>query len=139
MKKRRFLQICTVLLLMTAAAVLGLMHVRQKLSAGTVRLESAETREAWLNLHGWRVGDPADTPIRLPESWQTDAGLQWLQIQHSQGLHPERYAGMQAVRYVYPVEQGRSEHQRAELILCGSELVGAEIYDASTQLMQAVY
>ena len=137
--KHRFLQICTVLVLMLTAAALCLMHVRRSLSAGTVRLESAETRGAWLNLHGWHVGEPTDSEVRLPDTWQTAAGQRWLQIQQSQGLDPERYAGKQAVRYVYPVEQGSSPYQRAELILCGSELVGAEIYDAATQLMQPVY
>lgn len=137
--KRRFLQICAALVLVLAFAALFLLRMSRTYAADEIRLESAETREAFLNLHGWRVGEPTDSEMLLPDIWQTAAGARWLQIQQSQGLHPERYAGQNAVRYVYPVEQGRTDYQRAELILCGNVLVGAEIYDASTQLMQPVY
>ena len=101
-------------------------------------LADESARTAWLEIRGWQVTEPAVTQMRMPEAWQTQQGQSWLRLQAAQGLHPEDYAGCDAMRYLYPVTNEGSEYVYAELILCGDVLIGAQVYDASTQLMQSV-
>ena len=101
-------------------------------------LADGAAREAWLNLRGWQVGEPEITEVRLPQSWQSDAGQSWLRLQTAQGLYPERFAGCDAVRCLYPVTDPQRQHLFAELLLCENVLVGAQVYDAGTGLMQSV-
>lgn len=134
---KRMLRLFAAMLLLLAAGFL----LRQRLHPApqdAVILADAQSREAWLNLRGWVVAEPAVSETYLPDEWKTPAGQRWLQLQHGQGLSPERYAGCAAKRYVYPVENGGSAHLFAELLLCGDALAGAQIYDAQTQVMRSV-
>ena len=140
MKKptQNFLRLAGVLMLLLMFGALFYLSARKPPESDEITLADSETREAWLNLRGWRVDEPEITEIRMPQVWQTEAGINWLSLQNAQGLHPERYAGCDAVRYLYPVLNGANAYYCAELLLCGDVLVGAQIYDASTQLMMAV-
>ena len=135
-------------ILLKAAAVAGgllclgllfAMHTKKQApQSDAVLLSTPQMREAWLNLRGWQVGAPEVTQTQVPQEWRTDAGQQWLALQAAQGLHPERCAGEPAARYVYPVLNAPNAYYYAELLLCGDTLIGAQIYDASTQAMQSV-
>lgn len=103
-----------------------------------ILLETDAEREAWLNLRGWRVGEPEISEAVLPAEWQTLNGQRWLTLQQTQGLSPEHYAGQTVTRYLYPVENGGTDETYAELLLCGDALCGAQIYDAETQIMRPV-
>lgn len=103
-----------------------------------ILLETEAEREAWLNLRGWRVGEPEVSEAVLPTEWRTVNGQRWLSLQQTQGLSPERYAGETVTRYLYPVQNGGSEETYAELLLSGDALCGAQIYDAETQVMRSV-
>ena len=128
--------------LLFLAAFCGLVVYAALQNRGTeqpaLTLSDEASRTAWLELRGWQVGTPEVTQMRVPDSWQTPAGQSWLRLQSAQGLHPEDYAGCAAERYLYPVQNTGSDYMYAELILCGDILIGAQIYDASTQLMQSV-
>lgn len=131
-------------LLRTAAAVLlaavaacGLVVIRyEKMRRKQIILASAETREAWLNLRGWRVQEPSAASARMPAAFSTQAGQNWLTLQHQQGLAPEQFAGQPVTRYTYPLADGTARY--AEIWLCGDVLAGAYIYDAQTQIMRPV-
>lgn len=134
---RRMLRLFAVMLLLLAAGFL-LRQRLQRAPQDAVILSDAQAREAWLNLRGWVVAEPAVSETYLPCEWVTPAGQRWLQLQHGQGLSPEQYAGSAAKRYVYPVENGGKTHLYAELLLCGDALAGAQVYDAQTQVMRSV-
>ena len=125
------------LLLLTAAAAVLYTQSRTP-NKDPLRLADETARTAWLTMRGWQVGEPEISETQIPVSWQTVPGQSWLRLQAAQGLHPEDYAGCAATRVRYPVTNGGSEYMYAELLLCGDILVGAQVYDASTQLMQSV-
>ena len=135
-----FLRIGTALALLLLLTGLFLLRSRQSaaLPKEEILLADAQSREAWLNLCGWRVGAPEVSETCVPSEWKTPAGQCWLRLQHQQGFSPEQYAGSRAVRYVYPAENAATENCRAELLLCGDVLIGAQVYDAETQLMRPV-
>gem|GEM_PF-2100330 len=127
------------LLLAAVCAAVSLSAARQKPQTQTgVSLADEASRTAWLELRGWQVGTPTVTQIQIPQTWETQQGQSWLRLQAAQGLHPEAYAGCTALRYLYPVTGTESEYLYAELILCGDVLIGAQVYDAATRLMQSV-
>lgn len=131
---------CAVCLFAAAAAVCAqrVLSARQP-DAEAILLETDAEREAWLNLHGWRVSQPERTETRVPALFQTSAGQAWLGLQHAQGLWPEQFAGVSAVRYVYPVENTAQQELYAELLLSAEGiLIGAQVYSAETGLMQTV-
>ena len=103
-----------------------------------ILLETEAERKAWLNLRGWRVGEPEISEAVLPAEWTTVSGQRWLSLQQEQGLSPEYYAGKAVTRYLYPIENGETPELFAELYLCGDTLCGAHIYHAETQIMQTV-
>ena len=127
-------------LFLTAAAVCGavLLQSRAESQRTEITLRDEAERTAWLSLRGWQVGEPAVSQSLVPDTFQTQPGQSWLRLQAAQGLHPEKYAGCEATRYLYPVTNGGSKYVYAELLLCGDILIGAQVYDASTQLMQSV-
>lgn len=133
-------------LLRTAAAAMLLLifgilfslTAKKPVKQDAVILSTPQMREAWLNLRGWKVDSPQTETIRIPQSWQTQAGQRWLSIQTEQGFTPEQYAGQEATQYRYPVLNAPNEWYIAELLLCGQTLIAADIYDASTQIMQKV-
>lgn len=100
--------------------------------------DSAEGREAWLNLRGWQVGAPEISEAVMPEEWLMPNGQSWLQLQHAQGISPESFAGAEITRCLYPVTGDSGHNLYAELLLCENALAGAVIYDAETQLMRPV-
>lgn len=100
--------------------------------------ESAEGRIAWLNLRGWQVDSPEISATVMPEEWLTPNGQSWLNLQHSQGISPEQFAGMEITRYIFPVKNGAKPNLYAELLLCENALAGAVVYDTETQLMRPV-
>ncbi len=128
------------LLLLAAVCAAILLSVRQKPQDEETGLLLADeaSRTAWLELRGWQVGTPTVTQIQIPQTWETQQGQSWLRLQAAQDLHPERYGGCTASRYLYPVTGTESEYLYAELILCGDVLIGAQVYDAATRLMQSV-
>jgi hypothetical protein len=126
-------------ILLAAVAAYGLFaHKAAQMREKQVTLASAETREAWLNLRGWRVGEPTVTETLMPAEFLTQAGQNWLRIQHAQGIYPERFAGAELTRYLYPVTDAANSTTYAELLLCGDVLAGAQVYDAATQIMRPV-
>ena len=121
------------------AAFAGLFFLRtQQRQHSEITLADAASRTAWLNLRGWRVGEETQSETRIPYTWQTAAGKRWLELQHAQGLFPEQFGGRAALRCVYPVENSGGGMLCAELLLCEGELVGAQVYNAETQIMQSV-
>lgn len=100
--------------------------------------ERAESRAAWLELRGWQVGTPEITAAVMPQEWLTPNGQNWLNLQHSQGITPEQFAGREITRCVYPVTNGTKSSLYAELLLCENALAGAVVYDSETQLMRPV-
>ena len=126
-----------ILLLLLTAGIFA-ARTKQKPPPDAVILPDAAAREAWLALRGWQVGEPAVSETRIPAEWKTSAGQQWLALQHQQGLSPEQYAGLAAKRSLYPAENAGSAHCKAELLLCGDALAGAQIYDEETQVMRPV-
>lgn len=124
------------LLLLMAGLFAAKAHTKPKPDA--VILPDAAAREAWLTLRGWQLGTPAVSETVIPCEWKTPAGQQWLSLQHQQGLSPEQYAGLAAKRYLYPAENAGSAHCKAELLLCGDALAGAQIYDEETRVMRPV-
>lgn len=124
------------LLLLLAAVYAARQRIRPPQDA--VILPDAAAREAWLTLRGWQLGEPAVSDTQIPSEWKTPAGQGWLLLQHQQGLTPEQYAGCAAKRYLYPAENGVSAHCKAELLLSGDALIGAQIYDEETQVMYPV-
>lgn len=131
---KRFCAAAAGILLLILLVILPMRTAR----SDTVTLADAAAREAWLNLRGWQVTEAETSEITLPQSWQTAAGQSWLRLQSAQGLHPEEYAGKKALRVLYNVPDDTRKHLRAELLLCGNVLVGAQIFDAESGLMQAV-
>ena len=115
-----------------------LLLPRHAAESEDILLAADAAREAWLNLRGWEVGEPVTAAAQMPETWQTVRGQQWFTMQHAQGLSPERFAGMEITRYIYPLTDDESGCKYAELWLCGDVLAGAMIYDASSQLMAPV-
>ena len=97
-----------------------------------IHLSDAEKREAWLNLYGWEVTLISETVTQLPSCYRTQAGMAWESIQRSQGLSPTSFAGMQAKRYLYHIDNLCADTYYAELLLCGDVLVGAVGFDAVT-------
>ena len=136
-KQRKVLRrigILILLLLLTAAVFAA--GTKQRAPQNAVILPDAAAREAWLALRGWQVGEPAVSETCIPAEWKTPAGQQWLALQHQQGLSPEQFAGLTATRYLYPAENAGSAFCKAELLLCGDVLAGAQIYDEQTQIMR---
>ncbi|MBR5722942.1 MAG: DUF4830 domain-containing protein [Oscillospiraceae bacterium] len=133
-----FLRTGILLLLLLLTAGLFAAKMRTKQPQDAVILPDAAAREAWLTLRGWQLGTPSVSDTCIPAAWNTPAGLQWLALQHQQGLSPEQYAGLAAKRYLYPAENAGSAHCKAELLLCGDALAGAQIYDEETQVMRPV-
>ena len=133
-----------VLLLCLAAAAAGIICLNHFGGAKTpqenheIRLPDAATREAWLNLYGFAVTPISEESPRMPSNYQTDAGKHWLELQQMQGISPTAFAGRDAVRYVYHVDNVAADTCFAELYLCGDRLAGAVIFDASTQEMMRV-
>ncbi|MBR3267332.1 MAG: DUF4830 domain-containing protein [Oscillospiraceae bacterium] len=132
-------------ILFAAAAILllaiGFLFSRKKPQnrpQNAVILKTPQMCEAWLNLRGWRVSAPEITQTVIPQQWKTEPGQRWLTLQMQQGFDPAAYAGKEAVRYTFPVLNAPGSECRAELLLCGDTLIAAQIYDASTQIMQAV-
>ena len=137
MKKNRHPLLRAGLFLLTAAAILAAAKYLQKPAATEpLQLPTPQQRASFLRLRGWQVGEEEAHSAVLPQSWETAAGASWLQMQQTQGLHPENYAGSEAVRYLYAVKD--SPNTFAELWLVGDSLVGAEIYSTETGLMQSV-
>lgn len=118
------------------AGLFTLLHREPQHEA--IILETAAEREAWLNLGGWRVGEPESSAAVMPDEWVTLNGQRFLALQQTQGLSPEQFAGEAVMRYVYPVENGSAPELYAELWLCGDALCAALIYDAETQIMRPV-
>ena len=79
-----------------------------------------------------------DSAAVMPEEWLTPNGQSWLNLQHSQGISPEQFAGMEITRYIFPVKNGAKPNLYAELLLCENALAGAVVYDTETQLMRPV-
>ena len=122
-------------------AAVGLRHAAERYSpeAEPVVLATDAEREAWLNLHGWRVSAPQISQTRIPAVWRTSVGQAWLSMQHTQGFSPERFAGCDAVRVCYPVENAAQPELCAELLLTADGiLVGAQVYSGETGVMQTV-
>ena len=133
-----FMKIAAAAALIAAACWLLPKLPQETAGADQIVLKDDAAREAWLNLRGWQVGTPDVTEIRLPHAWQSDAGQSWLRLQTAQGLCPEQFVGRDAVRFLYPVPDNQRAHLYAELLLCDNILVGAQVYDAETGLMQSV-
>ena len=134
--KKRILRtgiLCLLLLLLSAVLLM-----RKKPQQDAVILQNAASAEAWLTLHGWKLGAPTVRNTQIPDAWYTAVGQQWLELQHRQGITPEQYAGLPAKQYLYPVENGISPHCKAELLIVGDALAGAQIYDEETQLIYPV-
>lgn len=126
---------------LAAAAFCGAAYwasQERKTEENALCLADESARTAWLMLRGWEVGDPETAFMRVPDSYQTAQGQRWLTLQAAQGLHPEEHAGCEALRYRYPVRNGGGDNWYAELILCGNTLIGAQVYDAATGVMQSV-
>ncbi len=123
-------------LCVTAAAAAVLLRGQPEPEAPGILLETADERIAWLNLRGWQTGAETQVQTQIPREWKTSAGQRWLQLQHAQGLYPEQFGGQQALRCVYPIAE--SDVLFAELLLCDGMLVGAQVYNAETRLMQSV-
>lgn len=136
--KKQFFRIAAAAALFTAAVLFLPRFTKQPAQTDYIILADDAAREAWLNLRGWQVSAPEITEIRLPHTWQTEQGQSWLRLQAAQGLHPEQFAGEDAVRCLYPVPDAQRQHLYAELLLCGNILVGAQVYDAASGLMQSV-
>jgi len=120
------------------AAALLLIPQQNNQTADHIILADDAARIAWLNLRGWQVDQPDISEIRLPNAWQTELGQNWLRLQSAQGLHPEQFAGQNATRCLYPIPDDLRPHLFAELLLCDNILVGAQVYDAESGLMQSV-
>lgn len=118
----------------------GTAHLLRKPDQPQTELlpETAQGRAAWLELRGWQVGTPEISAAVMPEEWRTPNGQSWLDLQHSQGISPENFAGMEITRCVYPVTNDTRSDIYAELLLCENALAGAVIYDPETQLMRPV-
>lgn len=137
--KKQIRVFCAVCIIGAAAALLVQYACKEPAPAPEhILLETDAEREGWLNLRGWRVGQPECTQTRIPLRFETPEGQRWLVIQNAQGLHPENFPGAQAQRYLYPVENDANRPLFLELLLCDGILVGAQVYDAATQLMQSV-
>jgi hypothetical protein len=133
-----FLRTGILLLLLLLLAGVWTLRMHAKPPQDAVLLPDAAAREAWLTLRGWQLGEAKISDTQIPYEWKTPAGMQWLALQHQQGLSPEQYAGCTAKRYLYPAENGVSAHCKAELLLCGDALAGAQVYDEETQIMYPV-
>lgn len=140
MKKnsQNFIRAAAAAMLLLIFGLLFSLTAKKPAQRDEIILSTPQMREAWLNLRGWRVGVPEVTETRVPESWETAAGQRWLTLQAEQGFSPEHYAGQTASRFLYPVLNAPNEWYTAELLLCGDTLIAAEVYDASTQVMQKV-
>ena len=134
--KKRLLRTVILCLLLLLLAAVWLMRKQPQQDA--VILPDAAAAEAWLTLHGWQLGEPAVRDTQIPDAWSTAAGQRWLTVQHQQGISPEQYAGQCAKQYLYPVENWVSPHCKAELLIAGDALAGAQIYDEETQLIYPV-
>lgn len=136
-KKPGYLLIAAVFLLLAAGALFAAVHTHnlRRKAQEILTLADENARTHWLGLHGWQAGEPAVSETVVPTEWVTDAGQHWLAIQHSLALTPENFAGEPAVRYTYPLAQ---ENLRAELLLCGDVLIGAQIYDLSDGSIRSV-
>lgn len=135
--KQKRLRFFVFLLIAAAAALLYRLHTGSS-SQGVPLPDTDAAVISWLKLHGWKASEPVRSETVMPEQWMTLQGQEWLRIQHTQGLHPESYAGKPVTRCVLTVENGNADC-RAELWLCENELAGAEIYQAETQIIQPVY
>ncbi|MBP0967349.1 MAG: DUF4830 domain-containing protein [Oscillospiraceae bacterium] len=136
--KKRFFRTGILFLLLLLLAAVSVLRQRTEPAQNAVILPDEAAAEAWLTLHGWQIGEPDVSETQIPAEWKTPAGQRWLALQHQQGLSPEQYAGCAAKRYLFPAENGVSPHCRAELLLCGDALAGAQVYDEETQLMYPV-
>lgn len=125
-------------LCLTAAIAAAAWNNRQTPAESSILLETEAERTAWLNLRGWQVGAVQQSQTQIPQTWKTPAGQRWLQLQHAQGLEPLRFGGKPALRCVYPVENSAGQPLYAELLLCEGVLVGAQVYNAETQIMQSL-
>ena len=134
--KKNGLEVCfAIIVLLTAAAVIA--HPKAP-PEEQILLETEDARQQWLHLRGWQVSEPECTSVVIPDQWRTVQGENWLRLQHAQGFSPERYAGQQAEKYIYQIDSDTACAYRAELWLCSNILIGAEVYDAKTQIMQSV-
>ena len=125
-------------LCIVGAAIAVLSQSRSPAEKNCILLETPAEREAWLNLRGWQVGTPQASSTRVPQQWLTLPGQCWLNIQNQQGLHPEDYAGCEALRLVYPVTGTGQAGLCAELLLCENTLIGAQVYSPETGIIQSV-
>lgn len=135
---RAFLRAGILFLLLLLLAAVSVLRQRTKPARNAVILPDEAAAEAWLTLRGWQIGEPSVSETQIPAEWKTPAGQRWLALQHQQGIFPEQYAGCAAKRYLFSAENGISPHCKAELLLCGDALAGAQIYDEETQLMYPV-
>ena len=98
-----------------------------------VRASAAKTnkqRVEYLESLGWEVSDePIETQnVIIPETFDS-VYAEYAQLQESQGFDLRRYAGMEATRYTYVVENHPESSQQvyADLLVCKGKVIAGDV------------
>lgn len=108
--RRRLAVSAAAVLLCCAALVVSLASPTRPVAAAVSDVpdpkgvHTNEDRIAYLNSCGWQVSpDPTAVEELLIPAQMDDSYQEYLDLQHSQGFHLEKYAGKRVKRYTYTI------------------------------------
>ena len=122
-----------VIFALTAAAVLGasLLFGRKETppEEASVPAGTVSERISYFALHGWEAEEIAQKDITIPLTF-TGAYGEYADIQDRQGLPLRRYAGREAVLYMYRITNYSPDSRKllAELLVCDDIAAASLIY-----------
>ncbi|MBQ7132028.1 MAG: DUF4830 domain-containing protein [Oscillospiraceae bacterium] len=87
-----------------------------------------QAREFFLNMNKLDVNEISSRKIRIPTEFSKTYN-EYCEMQNQAGFKLDNYKGKDAVIYTYEVTNYEdSENVRATLVVCGKEIIAADIY-----------
>ncbi len=130
LKKTALILGATVMLILALIALLGGNSTQETAAP----LSSNDGRVKFLTDLGWEVAaTPAEsTQVRIPAE-TTEVFDRYNTLQKSQGYDLSKFAGKNAMRYVYKVTNfpGATDPVYATILVCKNEIIGGDITDTS--------
>ncbi|MBP5577969.1 MAG: DUF4830 domain-containing protein [Ruminococcus sp.] len=114
-----------------AAALFALSACNEKddTSVSSVTAADASQRIGYFASHGWETEEISEKNVTIPETF-SEVYEEYAVMQDKQGLPLRRYAGRNAILYVYEVKNYSPQNKKmlAELLVCDNTAVASMIY-----------
>ena len=132
------MKIKTIICIFSAAAIIGAVYMfssgrntgrEEVIYPESPAVSTSGERIDYFASHGWEVEEIAGKNMTIPEVFSGEYE-EYARMQDKQGLPLRKYAGKNAVLYIYDVKNYSPESRKmlAELIVCENTAVASMVY-----------